>query len=321
MKGRLAMSSKEVVDEIIENVSKVILGKEMQINQILQAIMAEGHILIEDIPGVGKTTLVKALAKTMSLDYKRIQFTPDLLPSDITGISIYKKAKEDFQFKKGPVFSNIVLADEINRTSPRTQAALLEVMEECQVTDGNETFKLEKPFIVMATENPIEYGGTFPLPEAQIDRFMIRLCLGYPNQAAESKILQTYQEKDPLEEMKPVISQEDILAIQQKVKEVRTTLPLTDYIAAIVRATRENEYISLGASTRAAINLLRISKAAALFKNRNYVIPEDVRENVLLVLCHRIKLSPSANISNIKKEDILKEIVMKIPIPREYHYD
>lgn len=315
------MNSNEIIDKVIENVSKAILGKEKQINEILQGIMAEGHILIEDIPGVGKTTLVKALAKTMSLDYKRIQFTPDLLPSDITGISIYNKAKEDFEFKKGPIFSNIVLADEINRTSPRTQAALLEVMEEYQVTDGNETFKHNKPFVVLATENPIEYGGTFPLPEAQLDRFMMKICLGYPDPSTESKILQVYQEKDPLEFIEPIISKEDILSIQQEVKTVKATLPLTDYIVAIIKATRESEYISLGASTRAAINLLRISKASALFENRNYVIPEDVRKNVFLVLCHRIKLSPSAKINNIKIEDVLKEIVMKVPIPRGYHHD
>lgn len=317
----LLMDNKELIDKVIENVSKVILGKKTQIYQIIKGIIADGHILIEDVPGVGKTTLVKALAKTLNLDFKRIQFTPDLLPSDITGISVYKKAKEDFEFIKGPVFSNLVLADEVNRTSPKTQAALLEVMEEYQVSEGNVTHKLDKPFIVLATENPIEYEGTFLLPEAQLDRFIMKVSLGYPDRKTESDILQVYQNQDPLDSIQAVGTKQDILYLQEEVKKIKASVPLTDYVTAIVRATRENKYISLGASTRAAIDLLRVSAAAALINERKYVIPEDVRENIMPVLSHRIKLSPLAKVNNLKIEDILSEIIDNTSIPRNYVYD
>lgn len=315
------MQNKELIDKIIENVSKVILGKEKEIYQIIKGIIADGHILIEDVPGVGKTTLVKALAKTLNLDFKRIQFTPDLLPSDITGISVYKKAKEDFEFIKGPVFSNLVLADEINRTSPKTQAALLEVMEEYQVSEETATYQLDKPFIVLATENPIEYEGTFVLPEAQLDRFIMKVSLGYPDSRIESNILQIYQNQDPMNSIQAVGTKQDILQLQEEVKKVKAGVPLADYATAIVRATRENEYISLGASTRAAINLIRVSAATALINERKYIIPEDVRENVIPVLSHRIKLSPLARVNNMKIKDILNDIINNTSIPRTYIYD
>lgn len=315
------MKSKELIEKVTENVSKVIFGKEKEINQILKGIIADGHILIEDVPGVGKTTLVKALSKTLSLDFKRIQFTPDLLPSDITGISVYNKAKEAFEFRKGPVFSNLILADEINRTSPKTQAALLEVMEEYQVSDGNETYNLDKPIIVLATENPIEYEGTFVLPEAQLDRFIMKVSLGYPDVRTESNILRVYQNENPLDYIEPVAAKEDILNIQQEVRKIKAAPPLTDYVAALVKATRENEYIRLGASTRAAINLIRVSAATALLNERNYIIPEDVKENIIPVLSHRIKLSPLAKINNLQIEGILSNIVSKTAVPRVYIYD
>lgn len=315
------MRQQEIIQKIVHNVSRVILGKENEIYNILKGIIANGHILIEDVPGVGKTTLVKALAKSLDLSYNRIQFTPDLLPSDITGISIYNQKNMTFEFKKGPVFSNIVLGDEINRTSPKTQSALLEVMEEHQVSEGNNTYKLEEPFFVIATQNPIEYEGTFSLPEAQLDRFIIMVSMGHPSEMDEVKILEIYRENSPLQVISSVVSKEELLMLQNAARSIKVNEALSKYIVDIANATRKTRYLSLGVSTRAALALQRVAQAAALIKGRSYVIPEDIRENAPLVLSHRIILSSLARANGYDKETLLKDLVKNVPMPQVGYHD
>jgi MoxR-like ATPase len=310
------MGEQDLIKSVVENIEKIILGKTKEIYDILKGILAGGHILIEDVPGVGKTTLVKAMAKTLNLSYSRIQFTPDLLPSDITGISIYDLKQGEFQFKKGPIFSNIILADEINRTSPKTQSALLEVMEENQVSEGINTYKLENPFMVLATQNPVEYEGTFILPEAQLDRFMLKVRIGYADKESESKILQLYGSEEPLENIGVIAEKEDILSIQRNVKGIFAAKEVTDYIVSLVNATRDNKYITLGASTRAALSLLKIAKAQAFIENKTYVIPQDVKRNAKSVLCHRIILSSLARANNLNAEAVIEDIVDRLPMPK-----
>jgi MoxR-like ATPase len=310
------MEEQVLIKAIVKNIEKVILGKTEEIYSILKGIFAGGHILIEDVPGVGKTTIVKTLAKTLNLSYSRIQFTPDLLPSDITGISIYNQKQGDFEFKRGPIFANIILADEINRTSPKTQSALLEVMEENQVSEGVSTYKLEKPFIVLATQNPIEYEGTFILPEAQLDRFMMKVRIGYADKESESKILQVYGSEDPLASLGIVAEKEDVLRIQSKVREIFAAKEITDYIVSIVNATRDNKYITLGGSTRAAISLLKVAKAEAFINSKDYVVPQDVKKNAKAVLSHRITLSSLARTSNVSAETVIEDIVDRVPLPK-----
>ena len=305
-----------LVKKILDNVGKVIMGKEKEIMHLLKGIIAGGHILIEDVPGVGKTTLVKALCKSLNLSYSRIQFTPDLLPSDIIGVSIYNPKNGTFEFKKGPVFSNIVLADEINRTSPKTQSALLEVMEEYQVSEGINTYLLKKPFIVLATQNPVEYEGTFNLPEAQLDRFMMKIRIGYADKVTESQILQKYREIEPLSQIESVASEEDIIMLQQKVKTIKASKAITDYIVTITDNTRNNKYIQLGASTRGSLCLLRIAQASALVMGREYVTPDDVKNNVVAVLSHRIKVSSAGRASGLNSESIVLDIIRRVDTPR-----
>jgi MoxR-like ATPase len=310
------MSHQELLREIINNIEKVILGKSKEVQNIIKGILAGGHILIEDVPGVGKTTLVKTLAKTLNLSYSRIQFTPDLLPSDITGVSIYNQKIGEFEFKKGPIFSNIILADEINRTSPKTQSALLEVMEENQVSEGINTYSLDTPFVVLATQNPVEYEGTFILPEAQLDRFMLKVKIGYADRQSEARILELHGSKEPLNDIGAVAGREDILLMQQKVKKVFSAVELNDYIISIVNATRENRNINLGASTRAALALLKVAKAHAFIQERDYIIPQDVKSNAKAVLSHRITLSSSARANNLTAEAVIEDIIEKVPLPR-----
>jgi len=315
--GRIKMRNNvELIENIVTNIEKVIVGKQKEIYDIMKGMISGGHILIEDVPGVGKTTLIKAIKESLNLTYSRIQFTPDLLPSDITGISIYNAGTGKFTFNKGPIFSNIVLADEINRTSPKTQSALLEVMEEMQVSEGGITYEVEKPFFIMATENPIEYEGTFSLPEAQLDRFMIKVHLGYPSKMDEAYILNLYRQENPLDELMPVASKEDIINIQKQVKEIKVNDEINKYIVNIIDATRNHKEIVLGGSTRASLALLRVAQATALIKNRNYVIPEDVKENVKLVLSHRIILTNGSIARGIKAENILEEILNVVIAPK-----
>lgn len=310
------VSNVELIENIVTNIEKVIVGKQKEIYDIMKGMISGGHILIEDVPGVGKTTLIKAIKESLSLTYSRIQFTPDLLPSDITGISIYNASTGKFTFNKGPIFSNIVLADEINRTSPKTQSALLEVMEEMQVSEGGITYDVGNPFFIMATENPIEYEGTFSLPEAQLDRFMIKVHLGYPSKMDEAYILNLYRQESPLDELVPVATKEDIINIQQQVKKIKVNDEINKYIVNIIDATRNHKEIVLGGSTRASLALLRVAQATALIKNRNYVIPEDVKENVKLVLSHRIILTNGSIARGIKAEDILEEILNVVIAPK-----
>jgi MoxR-like ATPase len=305
----------QLIEKIVANIEKVIIGKHDEIYNILKGIISNGHILIEDVPGVGKTTLVKALAKSLNLTYSRIQFTPDLLPSDITGISIYNQKDMVFEFRKGPIFANVVLADEINRTSPKTQSALLEVMEENQVSESVSTYKLEKPFFVLATQNPIEYEGTFTLPEAQLDRFMMKIAIGYPNKEGESQILQIYRDKDPLDTIESVAEAEDIIKLQAAVRSIYAAKEINNYIVDIANATRKSNYLNLGMSTRASLALLRISQASALIKGRSYVTPEDVKENALLVLSHRVVPSAIARANSYDTETIITDIIKSVNVP------
>jgi MoxR-like ATPase len=310
------MEAEQLIKNIVYNIERVIIGKRYEVYNIMKGIIADGHILIEDVPGVGKTTLVKALAKSLSLTYSRIQFTPDLLPSDITGISIYNQRNMEFEFRKGPVFANIVLADEINRTSPKTQSALLEVMEEKQVSEGNYTYKLERPFFVLATQNPIESEGTFVLPEAQLDRFIIKVGIGYPTKIDEANILKIYRNNQPLEEIESVAGVLDILALQKQAREVHVSDEINEYIASIADATRNNKYLILGSSTRASLALLRVAQAAAIINGRDYVIPEDIRENALLVLSHRVCVSALARANNYDNDSVIKDILKTVSVPK-----
>lgn len=305
-----------MIDKVVSNIEKTIIGKKYVIYNIIKGILADGHILIEDVPGVGKTTLVKALAKSLNLTYGRIQFTPDLLPSDVTGISIFNQKTMQFEFRKGPVFSNILLADEINRTSPKTQSALLEAMEEKQVSEGNSTYEISKPFIVLATENPVEHKGTFALPEAQLDRFMIKIKIGYPDALSEAKMLEIYKNDEPLKSIESVIDSEEILSLQKKVREVYVSKEINNYIVSIVNATRNSRFITLGASPRASIALLRMAQAEALLDERDYAVPEDVKSNAVSVLCHRIILSASARANSYESENIIKDIVNNLAVPQ-----
>lgn len=301
--------------DILENIKKVIIGKDDVIEKVLIAILARGHLLIEDIPGVGKTTLAKALAKSMDLSYKRVQFTPDLMPSDIIGVSIYDKKTGSFSFKKGPIFNQIFLADEINRTSPKTQSSLLQAMEEGEVSTEEKDYILEKPFIVLATQNPLEYQGTFPLPEAQLDRFLMRISIGYPQRNYEVEILKNFQSIKNLQLLEPVANQDDILNMQTAVDNITTHNSILEYIVNIASATRNSDELQLGASPRASIDLLKASKAKAFLKGRSYVIPDDVKEMALPVLCHRLILSPEARIERKTVEEVLSRVINRVFIP------
>lgn len=306
----------EIVKAVERNVEKVIIGKNSVVKNILKGILAGGHILIEDIPGIGKTTLVKALAKSLNLSYSRIQFTPDLLPSDILGVSIYNQKEMTFEFRKGPVFAHIVLADEINRTSPKTQAALLEAMEEHQVSEGGAIYPLAAPFFVMATQNPIEYEGTFNLPEAQLDRFMMRIRIGYPSLDDEVTILKRVREELPLDHIGPVADLSDVLRLQEMTRKINVADPIYQYIVNIVKETRESKLFTLGASPRASIALMRVSQATALMKGRDFVIPEDVKENVGMVLSHRLILSSYARGQGSSAYEALQIMVSTVEPPR-----
>lgn len=281
-----------MIQKFLSNIDQVIIGKESVVSKVLVALLAEGHILIEDVPGVGKTTLAKSVAKSIDCSFSRIQFTPDLLPSDILGVSIYNQKASDFVYKKGPIYAHVVLADEINRASPKTQSSLLEAMEERQVTMDGNTYKLEEPFIVMATQNPIEYEGTFPLPEAQLDRFMIKIRIGYPDESHELRIFDKIDQQIKAEDLLPVLTAEEVRNMREQVAKVHMDREIESYVFSLIRATRENDEILLGCSPRAAIALYKASKAKAFIEGRDYVIPEDVQSLTEDVLSHRIVLKP-----------------------------
>lgn len=309
------MKSREKATQILENMKKVIIGKDEVLEKVIICLLAKGHLLIQDVPGVGKTTMVKALAKSIDLTYNRIQFTPDLMPSDITGITLFSKADEKFVFRKGPIFNQIVLADEINRTSPKTQSSLLQAMEEREVTVENITYTLKKPFMVLATQNPMEYQGTFPLPEAQLDRFLMQISLGYPSQKDEQEIIKNYKSSKNLEDIKPVAKEEDILEMQSEVDEINVHEDILKYIVAIVNTSRNHDEVHLGASPRVSIDLYRSAKAYAYMKGRDYVIPDDIKALVPYVLGHRIILSAEARIEGRKSEKIIEDILKKTYVP------
>ncbi|MCL1935700.1 MAG: MoxR family ATPase [Defluviitaleaceae bacterium] len=308
-------NNRQMMKEVLENVEKVIIGKREAIELVLCSFLCGGHVLIEDMPGVGKTSLVSAVAKSFDCSFKRIQFTPDILPSDITGFSIYKQNTGEFEYYPGAIMSQIILADEINRTSPKTQSSLLEVMEENQVTVDGTTYQTPTPFIVFATQNPIEYLGTYPLPEAQLDRFFMRISLGYPTMEQESKMLSRFKEENPVKSLKPVATTKDLISAQEEVKKINVDESINNYIVSIVNKTRYNDNIDLGASPRASISLYKAAQAMALYQNRDYVIPDDVIKMTIPILEHRIVLKQETKLKKLKVKDILENILKSVKVP------
>ncbi len=307
----------EFSGKIIDNLEKVIIGKREKLELALITLLCDGHLLIEDIPGVGKTMLARSLAITLGMNFSRIQFTPDMLPGDITGVSIFNQQTRNFEFRPGPIISNIVLADEINRASPKTQSALLEAMEEKQVSVDGVTHPLAKPFMVMATQNPIEYEGTYPLPEAQMDRFFMKIDLGYPLLLEEMTIISNQQYHHPIESLESVSTLKEIISACEKVKTVHVSKFVEKYIVLLVRATRHHESVYLGASPRGSINLYKAGQAWAAIQGRDFVLPDDIKRIALPVLSHRLVVKPSARIHNLSTENIVKEIINSVDIPTQ----
>ena len=303
------------LDMILENIEKVIIGKRDIAELSLVALLSGGHVLLEDVPGVGKTVMVRALAKSIGADFKRIQFTPDLLPSDVTGVSIFNPKEQEFIFRPGPIMGHIILADEINRTSPKTQSALLEGMEEASVTVDGVTRKLEQPFFVMATQNPIDYEGTYPLPEAQLDRFLLKMKMGYPEVAEEIEVLHRAQYNAPIEELQSVITLEELIEVQQEAKSVIVDDTIKRYIVELANHSRKHESVYLGVSPRGSIALMKAAQAYALLKGRDYVLPDDVQHLVPYVFAHRLILNPEANYAGVNANMVIHEIVATTQVP------
>ena len=308
-------SAANVARRIVENVSKVIVGKERVIEQALAAVIAQGHLLIEDVPGVGKTMLAKSISASIGCSFKRIQFTPDLLPSDIVGVSIYNQSTREFEFRPGPVMSQVVLADEINRATPKTQSALLEAMEELQVSVDGVTRSLDRPFVVMATQNPIEYEGTFPLPEAQLDRFLLRISLGYPSFSEELSVIERQEQTHPIDELEAVATPEDVISLQNAAKNVYVDGAVREYIVGLIEATRSHEDVFLGASPRASLGMFRAVRALALLQDRDYVIPDDVKDLAYSVLGHRLILAPSARMRGSQTGQVIDGLLGLVAVP------
>ncbi len=307
----------DVAARLRENIQKVIVGKSDVINLLVASLLSEGHILLEDVPGTGKTTLAKALAASLDCHFQRIQFTPDLLPSDVTGLNYYNQKTQEFEFRPGPIMSQIVLADEINRATPRTQSALLEAMQERQITLEGVTYHLERPFLVMATQNPIELEGTFPLPEAQQDRFLIRLAVGYPSEDEENQMLRRFRSEDPLDTLQAVSDAEEVMNAVHAVRDILIGDAVQSYIVNIIRTTRDHTELDLGASPRASLALYRISQAWAAIDGRDYVLPDDAKLLAPYVLTHRIVVSPQTLLRGRTAEEIVEGIVDAVPVPVE----
>lgn len=312
------MDDQAKVKKLQDNIEQVIKGKSDVIKLAIVTLLGRGHLLIEDVPGVGKTTLAHCLARSLDSSFRRIQFTSDLLPSDIIGVSVYNQQRREFEFKPGPLFSNIILADEINRTTPKTQSSLLEAMNDAQVSVDSRTHPLPQPFMVVATQNPMEYQGTYPLPESQLDRFMMRIRVGYPSEADEKMILQTPQSFQPVEALKPVLTGPEVIKLQDQVAHVRVDESLVDYLVAIVTATRQSDRLGLGASTRAAMSLHKAAQALAFVEGRDYCLPDDFKYLAPFVLSHRVIINARLDAYGYRSQDaeqIITELVDQIPVP------
>ncbi|MWV45347.1 AAA domain-containing protein [Paenibacillus sp. HJL G12] len=311
----VSSESLQTIAAVRTNLESCILGKSFEIQLLLTALLAEGHILIEDVPGTGKTQMIKALARSMSGDYRRVQCNPDILPSDITGVSVFHPREERFFFRPGPVMTNILLADEINRATTKTQSALLEVMEERNVTVDGETYELPKPFMLCATQNPIDFEGTYMLPEAQLDRFMMKISMGYPDAVTERSLLQQHKQGQPVDQLKPVTHMEQIAEMQKEIRNVFIDDAITDYLLKIVRMTRQHPSVLLGASPRASLSLMMASKAYAFIQQRDYVLPDDIKALAPYVLSHRIILRPESRLDNVSAESVVKNIMQQVHVP------
>ncbi|HMQ51846.1 MAG TPA: MoxR family ATPase [Anaerolineae bacterium] len=305
----------QIAERVINNVESVIIGKHDVIELTLLALLCQGHILIEDVPGTGKTILARAVARSIGCTFRRIQFTPDMLPSDVTGVSVFNQKEREFEFRPGPVFSQIVLADEINRATPKTQSALLEAMDERQVTVDGQTYLMDKPFMVLATQNPIEYEGTFPLPEAQLDRFMLRIHMGYPDKSSEISILGAQQYAHPISNLDQVVSKDELLEVQEAVKQVYADESIKEYIVNLATATRDHPDVYLGVSPRGSLALYRTCQALAALRRRDYIIPDDVKLLCEPTMAHRLIISPAARIKNVDPKEIVQDILSTVSVP------
>ena len=311
-----ATSFADACDRLANAVESVICGKRDVIDLVIAALLADGHVLLEDIPGVGKTSLAKALAASIDGEFGRVQFTPDLLPTDVSGVSIFLRGRDTFEFRPGPVFANIVLADEINRASPKTQSSLLEAMAERQVTVDGTTYELQAPFLVIATQNPIEHEGTFPLPDSQLDRFLMRIDVGYPGAAAELAMLESHGQANPLDSVQPVLTTRDILSLRDAAAGLHVATPLKQYLVQIAEATRAHPQLELGMSPRATLSMLRVSRVWAAMSGRDYVTPDDVKQLADPVLAHRLLVTPEADLQGITSSAILDDVLDSVPVPR-----
>jgi len=309
------MTIRDSAESVLKCVDQVMVGKRSVTEQVLIALLSDGHVLLEDVPGIGKTTLAKAMARALGCSFARIQFTPDLLPSDVSGISFFNQKSQEFEYRAGPVMSQILLADEINRAAPRTQSALLEAMQERQATVDGITNSLPKPFLVLATQNPIELEGTFPLPEAQIDRFIMQVRIGYPDESAENDILLRFQHDDPLDNLEAAISSATLLEIQRAVRSVRVEDSVRQYLVSVVRATRDHPAVDLGVSPRGTQALFRACQALAAIRGRDFVLPDDVKELAPSVLTHRIHINPQTRLRGRTPQQVVDEIVDEVPVP------